>query len=191
MFFLRCSSCDAAASVTPAPTTHPVEPWCTSRGRKSSAISVSISNCLRLSFGKRSVPPATNIAVGPRSADMRAASRAVFGRRYLNRGRRSTVQFLARWFHLDRRRVGDGRESRRSETRRFAFCFSTQGHDDLLRRNRNLIDPHAQCVVDRAAHCWRDRQQWSLSGFLGAVWTLWVDRLDDERLHVGHVEKRR
>src|SRR3981081_806652 len=141
---MRCSSPEAAASVVPASITHSVEPLWTSRDRKPSPINVSISNCRRLSLGKRSVPPATNIAAGPRSAAMRAASRAVLGRRYLNRGRRSTRQLPRWWFDLDRRRIGDGGELGGTEAGRFTLCFSAQRLDDFLGRDGYFIDPHAE-----------------------------------------------
>src|SRR3989442_11752636 len=100
------------------------------RGKKSRPMTVSISNCLRFNFGKRSVPPATNIARGPRSAAMRAASRAVFGRRYLNRGSRSTVQLFGWRFDFDGCRIWNVREPLRAVTRRFAFVLAAQRLDD-------------------------------------------------------------
>src|SRR5216684_2324152 len=144
----KCASPAAAARVTPAPTTHSLDPLRISRGRKSSPINASTSNCRRLSFGKRSVPPDTNMARGPRSAAMRAASRAVLGRRYLNRGSRSTVHVLEWRFDLDRRRVRDVGKSLGAEARRLAFCLAPQRLDDLLRSDRHLVDPDAQGVVD-------------------------------------------
>src|ERR1700736_2426655 len=109
-------------------------------------MSASTSNCLRFNFGKRSVPPATNIARGPRSAAMRAASRAVFGRRYLNRGRGSTIQLFGGRFHLDGGRVGDIREPLRSVTSRLAFLFPPQRLDDFLGGDRDFVDPHAERI---------------------------------------------
>src|SRR5207245_9068947 len=99
--------------------------------RKCRALTVAISNCLRFNFGTRSVPPSTNIARGPRSAAMRAASRAVFGRRYLNRGSRSTVQLFGWRFDFDGCRIRDVREPLRAVTRRFAFVLAPQRLDDL------------------------------------------------------------
>src|SRR5258708_21173378 len=181
-------SCEAVASVTPASTMHSFDPLRISRGRKSRPINVSRSNCRRLRFGKRSVPPATNIARGPRSAAMRAASRAVLGRRYLNRGSRSTVQVLGRRFDLDGRRIGDGWESSRAKARRFAFCFAPQRLDNLLGRDRDLVDPNSERVMNRRANCRGNWQERTLSPFFGAVRALRVDRLDDEGLDLRHVE---
>src|SRR5665213_2047798 len=117
--------------------------------RNSSPISASTSNWRRFSFGKRSVPPATNMARGPSSAAMCAASRAVLGRRYLNRGSRSTIQLL--WWRLDfdAGRVRDGWEVRRTEPRGFAFRLASQRLDDLFGRHRHLVDPDAKRVEDR------------------------------------------
>ena len=73
---------------------------------------------------------ATNIARGPSSAAIRAASRAVLGLRYLNRGKRSTVQ-LFRWrLDFDAGGVRNGREARRPEPGRFSFLFASQRLDD-------------------------------------------------------------
>src|SRR5207245_9476295 len=124
----------------PASMTHPSDPLRIPRGRKPRPITLSTSNCLRFNFGNRSVPPATNIARGPRSAAIRAASPAVVGRRYLNRGSRSI--FRGR-LHLDGRRIGDRRETLRSVPRRLALLFPAQGLDHLLRCDRDLIDPNA------------------------------------------------
>src|SRR5438093_10392190 len=126
-----------SASVAPAPIVSPSM----RRSRKSRPMSVSISNCLRLSFGYRSVPPATNIAFGPRSRAMCAASRADFGRRYLNRGRRSILKILGWRLDLDARRVGDVRETRRADASGLTFIFAAQRLDDLLGRHRRLVDP--------------------------------------------------
>src|SRR5438045_4243694 len=115
----------------PASIEHSEESLRIPRARKSRPINVSISNWRRLSFGYRSVPPATNIARGPSSAAIREASRAVFGRRYLNLGSLNT-EVLRRWLNLDRRRVGDGGKRRRPEARGFAFRFATQRLDNLF-----------------------------------------------------------
>src|SRR6266566_3764157 len=113
---------------------------CSPCDRKSRPMTVSISNCLRFNFGKRSVPPATNIARGPRSAAMRAASRAVFGRRYLNRGSRSIFWW---WLDFDGWRIRNRWETRWFVARRLAFFLSAQRLDDFLRCDRDLVDPDA------------------------------------------------
>src|SRR5438034_3602566 len=173
-----------SASVAPAPIVSPSM----RRSRKSRPMSASISNCLRLSFGYRSVPPATNIALGPSSRAMCAASRAVFGRRYLNRGRRST-QILGRRLDLDARRIWDVREAPRADASRLTFLFAAERLDDLLRRHRRLVYPYAERVVHRSVDRWDDRQQRALSGFLRPVWPFGIVGLDDERLHLRHVEE--
>src|SRR5258706_1107904 len=174
----RRSACaDAPASVTPASTTVSSSPRCTACGRKARSISASTSNCLRFNFGNRSVPPATNIARGPRSDAMRAASRAVLGRRYLNRGRRSTIELLRWWFDFDRCRIRDVRKTLRPVSRRFALVPAAQRFDDLLWRDRDLIDPHAQRIENRRADRRDDRQQRTLAGLFGAVGTFGVDGL--------------
>src|SRR6266581_2354436 len=157
--------------------------------RKSRPIKVSISNWRRLSFGYRSVPPATNIARGPSSAAIDAASRAVLGRRYLRRGSRSIV---FRWrFDLDGRRIRNLWKVRRAVARLLTFLFAAQRLDDLLRSDGDLVDPDAKRVVHRRAYRRRDRKKRSLAGLLGAVWPFAVHRLDDERLNLGHVEEGR
>src|SRR6266568_6678397 len=128
---MRCESRETAARVARAPIVHSPDPLSISRGRKSRPISVSTSNCLRLSLGYRSVPPATNIARGPSSAAMRAASRADFGRRYLNLGNRNIWRL-----DLDQRGIGDRREARWAEARGLALLLAAEGLDDLLRRHR-------------------------------------------------------
>src|SRR6266851_3955481 len=188
----RRSACaDASASVTPASTTVSSSSRRTVRGRKARSISASTSNCLRFNFGNRSVPPATNIARGPSSDAMRAASRAVFGRRYLNRGRRSISYFPGWRVDLDGCRKRNVGKPRRPVARRLAFALASQCFDDLLRRHRDLVDPYPQRVVDRGADRGDHRQQRALSSLLGAVWTFGVVGLDDERLDVWHVEERR
>src|SRR5437879_2700302 len=163
----------------------------TAYARKSRPIKASTSNCLRLSFGNRSVPPATNIARGPSSDAMCAASRALFGRRYLNRGRRSTIQLLGRRFDFDRRGIWNVGKARRAVTRRLALLFSSQRLDDLLGRDRHFVDPHAQRVEHRGADRGDDRQQGALTRLLRSVWPFRVVGFDDEGLHVGHVEESR
>ena len=74
---------------------------------------------------------------------------------------------------------------------RLAFFSSAQRLDHLLGRDRDLIDPDADRVVHGRADRGRDRQQGALSGLLRAVRPLGIDGLDDERLHLGHVEKCR
>src|SRR5258708_27049274 len=163
-------------------------PW---RGRRWSPINVSTSNCRRFSFGKRSVPPATNIARGPRSADICAASRAVLGRRYLNRGRRSKIQFLLRRrLDLDRGRIRNVRKTRWSIARRLALLFSPQRLDDFFRSDRNFVDPHAERVVNGRAHRGGDGEERPLTRLFGAVGTFRVHGLDDERLDLWRVEER-
>src|SRR5205807_4390845 len=164
---------------------------CSACDRKSRPMTVSISNCLRFNFGKRSVPPATNIARGPRSAAMRAASRAVFGRRYLNRGRRSTVQLFGWRFDFDRCWIRDVWEPLRAVASRFAFVLAPQRFDDLLRRDRDLVDPHAKRIEHRRADGGNHRQQWTLTCFFGAVRSFGVVGLDEVRLDVGHIQESR
>src|ERR1700694_1058926 len=157
--------------------------------RKSRLINASTSNWRRLSFGNRSVPPATNMARGPRSAAICAASRAVSGVRYLNRGRRSKIQLLGCRLDFDAGRVWDRREARRSEPWRLSFVFASERLDDLLRCHGYLVEPNAERVEDRGADCRDDRKEWALPGFLGAIWSLGIDGLDDERLDLWHVEE--
>src|SRR5438105_4054710 len=156
--------------------------------RKSSPINASTSNWRRFNFGKRSVPPATNIAFAPSSPAMSAASRADFGRRYLNRGRRS-IKFLGWRLYLYAVRIRDVWEPRRSEPPRLSLLLPAQRLDHLLRRHRRLIDPHAQRVEHRRVHRRDHRQQRPLPGFFGPIQTFGVVRLDDERLHLGGVEE--
>src|SRR6266567_3193312 len=187
-----CASADAAARVTPASTAVPSSPRWIARRRKSRPMSASTSNCLRFNFGNRSVPPATNIARGPRSDAMRAASRAVFGRRYLNRGSRSiAIQFLGRGLDLDRVGIRDVGKTGRTVPGRLALVLAPQGLDDLLGRDRDLVDPHPERVEHGRAHGGYHREQRSLSGLLRAIRSLGVDGLDDEGLHLGHVEEGR
>src|SRR5450759_459668 len=189
----RCWSADAADNVTPAPSSVACDPARTSRDRKSRPIRASISNWRRFNFGNRSVPPATNIARGPSSVAICAASPAVLGRRYLNRGSRSTtdLQRFWWWLDLDAGRVGDGRKAHGSETRRLSFLFAAQGLDYLLRRHGNLVDPHAESVEDRRADRRDDRKERTLPRFLGAVRSLGIDGIDDEGLDLGHVHEGR
>src|ERR1700746_1274459 len=114
-----------SASVAPAPMYEPSM----RRSRKSRPIKTSTSNCRRLSLGYRSVPPATSIARGPRSAAISAASRAVFGRRYLNRGSRNT-DVLRRRLDLDQRGIGDRREARGAVARGLALLLAAERLDD-------------------------------------------------------------
>ena len=98
------------------------------------------------------------LAIGPSSEAIRAASRAVFGRRYLNRGRRSTIQLFCGRLDLDAGRVGDGREAGRTEPRGLSFLFAAQRLDDLLGGNRYLIDPYPECVEHRGTDSGDDWQ---------------------------------
>src|ERR1700680_4370366 len=111
-------------------------------------MSASTSNWRRFSLGKRSVPPATNIARGPSSVAIRAASRAVFGRRYLNRGSRNTIQLLRRRFDLYAWGIWDGGEAGGPETWRFALSLAAQGLQHFLGRDGDLVDPDAEGVED-------------------------------------------
>src|SRR5438552_795442 len=120
---------------------------------------------------------------------MRAASRALFGRRYLNRGRRSTIQFLRWRLDLDGDGIRDVGESWRTVSRRLALFLPAQRLHDLLGRDGNFVDPDTQSVEHRGAHRGDDRQQRALARLLRAVRAFWVIGLDDERLHVGHVEE--
>src|ERR1700737_1964141 len=142
-------------------------------------MSASTSNCRRFNFGKRSVPPATNIARGPRSAAIRAASRAVFGRRYLNRGSRSTVQLFWRWLDFDGWGIRDLGEARRAISRLLALVLAAQRLHDLLGRHGNFIDPYPERVENRGAHRGDDRQQRALARFLRAVRSFRVVGFDD------------
>src|SRR5215472_14316842 len=165
------------------------EPLRTPRGRKSSPINVSTSNWRRFSFGYRSVPPATNIACGPSSAAMRAASRAFLGRRYLKRGSLSNVEVLRWRFDLDRRRIRNLRESSRTVTRLLTLLFAAQRLDDLLGRDRDLVDPYPQRIVYGRADRGGNGKERSLSRLLRPVGTFLVDRLDEERHDLRHVEE--
>src|SRR5580765_4059439 len=169
---------------------HSVEPLRMSCARKSRPINVSISNWRRFNFGNRSVPPATNIARGPNSTAIAAASRGDFGRRYLRRGSRSMKVF--RWrLDLDGRRIRDLRKARRAVSSRLTFVFAAQRLDHLLRRHGNLVDPDAERIVHRGADSGWHRQERSLARLLSAIWTFGIHGLDDERLDLGHVEEGR
>src|SRR5487761_24977 len=156
-------------------------------------MSASMSNCRLFNFGNRSVPPATNMARGPSSVAMCAASRAVFGRRYLNRGSRSTTDLQRfRWrLDFDAGGVGDRWKAHRSEAWRITFLFAAQGLDYLLWRHRNLVDPDAKRVEHRRADGGDDREQRALPRLFRAIRSFGIDGLDDEGLDLGHVHKRR
>src|SRR2546423_5018519 len=153
--------------------THSSDPLRIPRGRKPRPITLSTSNCLRFNFGNRSVPPATNIARGPRSAAIFAASRAVFGRRYLNRGSRS-IEVLGRWFDLDGRWIRDRWKARGAVAPGLSFLFASQRLDHFLRRHRDLVDPHPKRVVNRGAKRRRDLGQRGPSFLLPALGALRV-----------------
>src|SRR5690242_13388827 len=121
---------------------------------------------------------------------MRAASRASFGRRYLNRGRRNTVEVLWWWLDLDGRRIRDGGKSRRSVPRILTLFLAAQSLDDLLWRDGDLVDPDAQGVVDGRTYCRRHGEKRALPRLLRPKRTLAIDRLDDVGLDVRHVEER-
>src|SRR5207302_3949991 len=78
-----------------------------------------------------------------------------------------------------------------SVTVRLSLLLAAHGFDHLFGGDRYLVDPHAERIVYRGAQGGRHRQQGALARLLGPVWAFGVDRLDDERLDLRHVEKSR
>src|SRR3989442_3906053 len=126
----------------------------------------------RFMFGSRSVPPAMSMASGPSPARMRAASPMERGARYSNHGSRiilldllAVAAFPGRR-HDERFRVGDRREVVGTYSRFFAFLFLFYRPQNFVRRNGELIDAHADGVVNRICNRRHDRHPPALPGFL-------------------------
>src|SRR5438477_4726925 len=165
------------------------------RGRaRPIAISVRGVNWRRFMFGYRSVPPATSITVIPGVPDLAAscsaarcsrsrsaASSTVAGMCSWKRGSLSILLLLA----------GVGRRGQPSQRglrvaaaiqagRPDAVLLLRQRVEDLLRRDRRLVEPHADAVEHRVADRREHRVARRLAGLLAAVGALRVDGLDED-----------
>src|SRR6185436_8984595 len=115
----------------------------------------------RFMFGSRSVPPAMSIARVPSPARIFAASATERGARCSNHGSLSiALGFLA--IAVFPRRQDEGglgvrncREAFGADSLRLAL----QRPENLVRRNGNLVDAHADGVVDCVRHRRHHRQQ--------------------------------
>src|SRR5262245_29323515 len=121
----------------------------------------------RFMFGKRSVPPATSIAFGPSPARIVAASATVRGRRYSNHGSRSIALLVVAVAAFPGRQDERGRRIRnRGEAlRTHALVLVLQGLQYFVRRDRDLVDPHTDGVVDRVGDRRHDGEQRPLPDF--------------------------
>src|SRR5205807_6985478 len=156
-----------SVSVVPAPIACPLS-FISGMWRRETRILGAIWR--RFMFGSRSVPPAITMASGPSPARMRAASPRERGARYSNHGSRimlldllAVAAFPGRR-HDERLRVGHRREVLRADARRFALSLQLQCLQNLVRRDRQLVDAHSDGVVNRVRHRGHDRQQRTLPG---------------------------
>src|SRR5215470_13597927 len=83
------------------------------------------------------------------------------------------------------------RDALGTDPRRLALALQLQTLEDLLRRNRDFIDPHADGVVDGVRDGRQHGQEWPLPGFLGAEWSFGVVGFDQDRVDLGRLERRR
>src|SRR6185503_381605 len=101
-------------------------------------------------FGSRSVPPAMSIACGPSPARIFAASASVRGARCSNHGSRSIALGLLAVAAFPGRQYEHGlRVRNRGEAfRPDALRLALQRLQDLVGRDRDFIDAHAERLVD-------------------------------------------
>src|SRR5437016_9032753 len=181
-----------SVSVVPAPIACPLS-FISGMWRRETSILGAIWR--RFMFGSRSVPPAMSMASGPSPARMRAASPTERGARYSNHGSRIilldllAVAAFPRRRHDERLRVGDRREVLGAYPRFFTFAFLLQRLENLVRRNGEFVDTHADGVVDRIRHRRHDRQQRALPGFLRAERAVGIRLLDEHRVDFRHAAR--
>src|SRR5574339_1034727 len=149
----------------------------------------------RFVLGSRSVPPAISIARGPSPARIFAASATKRGARCSNHGRLSialgllAVAVFPRRQHERRLGVWDRREAFRSHS----LVRLLQSPQDLVRRDRDLVDAHAERIVNRVRDRGHHRQQRPLPDFFRAVRGVGIAHFtllfDQRHLDFGHVER--
>src|SRR5437867_4158831 len=161
------------------------------------------SNCRRFMFGYRSVPPATSIASRPCSAIAVAASASVRGARYVKDGSLIIASRLERpdadrVRRLTERRLDDQRvlereewQALRAHPRRLAPSPQLERLEDLVRRDRHLIDPDPERVVDRVGDGRDDGKQRPMSDFLRPEGPLGIVGLHQDRVDLGRLERGR
>src|SRR5919204_2552374 len=171
-----------SVSVRPAPNIAPLR---LSSGMCRTLIKTLGAVCRRFMFGRRSVPPAIRAAFGPSPARIRVASPSVRGARKSNHGSRIMALHLVAvaafpWRrHDEGLRIGDLGEVLGPDARRFAFRFLLERTQYLVGCNRDLVDAHANGVVDGVRYRRRHRQERPLPHLLRAEGTVRIRLLDE------------
>ena len=93
--------------------------------------------------------------------------------------------------HFQRGGPGHSGETRWTDSRRFPGGLCVERAQHLLGRDRHLVDPDTDGVVDRIGDRRHDRQQRALPDFFGAERSARIRILDELSEHLGHVERRR
>src|SRR5215813_3119751 len=93
---------------------------------------------------------------------------------------------LLRTFDLARRRKGKGRDPLRTNAWLPTALLQVKRLEDLLRRNRDLIDAHPKRVINCVRQGWNHRQERTLPGLLGAVRAFRIEALDQDSIDLRH-----
>src|SRR5579862_1552738 len=73
----------------------------------------------------------------------------------------------------------------------FRFLLGPYRSQDAFRCKWRFMQPHADCVVDRIGDGRNRSGKRSFAALLGAEWTLGIDALDDDRLDLRRLDRRR
>ena len=92
---------------------------------------------------------------------------------------------------VQRFRERNRREMCRAVARRFARGLRVERLQDLLRRDRHLVDAHADRIVNRVRDRGHHREQRPLADLLRAERPAWIRVLHQLGEHLRHVERRR